>query len=279
MDGAVNSGTSGTLALTTTSGSLTLYAPVNAGTGAVRLVSTGEIRQNSSGLITGGSLEALTLNNNVGGASIVLGDPNTVSGNVTLTTLNAAGNALSNGQISFYDLDALTIAAQSGGGVGGLEVGVDTGSGASLFSGGAITQASGSSVIAASLTVLTLNDAGAPITLGNAGNTVGLVNLATLNAADTAPAAGAITFVDSTGFSIFGLGPQLTGITTTGAAALRPAAASARSPGPRCDDRCRLARGDRGGLSRSAGCQHGRHARRRFIRGPTPASIWSTDRR
>src|SRR4029077_596975 len=77
-------------------------------------------------------------------------------------------------------------------------------------------------IAAQNLVVRTQLDGGAPITLTNTGDAVpGNVTLSALNTAGTAPAPGAISFVDSTGFTVAalpanGLNGQEIGVNTTG---------------------------------------------------------------
>ena len=105
-----------------------------------------------------------------------------------------------------------------------------------LHATGAITETSTGSISAGSLLARTQNDAGAPIILDNPANAIpGSVTLSTLDTAppfstpvSTAPAPGAITFVDSTGFTINsapggGFAGLELGITTTGTATLQAA--------------------------------------------------------
>src|SRR5439155_12997142 len=92
-----------------------------------------------------------------------------------------------------------------------------------LSANGAITEVAvvGVRIAAQNLVVRTQLDGGAPITLTNIDNVVpGNVTLSALNTAGTAPAAGAISFVDSTGFTVAappsnGLNGREIGINTT----------------------------------------------------------------
>ena len=148
------------------------------------------------------------------GGEITLTNPNNaVPGNVTLSALNAAGTAPSTGAINFVDISGFTVA------------GVSTAATATLQAGGPLQQ--GGPIIAQNMVVRTQLDAGAPITLTNPGNAVpGNVTLSALNTAGTAPASGAITFVDSTGFTTTalpsnGLNGQEIGVNTTGSVSLQ----------------------------------------------------------
>src|SRR5207244_13131261 len=112
--------------------------------------------------------------------------------------------------------------------VANISSGVATGSSVNLVAGGAIDQTGPAGFIidptavgaitTDALTVKTLNDAGAAISLASTANSANSVNLMSRNAADTANAGGAITYLDSTGVAIAGLGTTSTAtITTSGA--------------------------------------------------------------
>src|SRR5262249_34377058 len=101
-----------------------------------------------------------------------------------------------------------------------------------LASAGAITQAA--PIVAQNLVARTISDSFAPITLNNPGNVVpGNVTLSALNS-DALPAAGPISFSDSTGFTVAaqpgnGLNNQEIGINTTGAVFLQTSGALAET--------------------------------------------------
>ena len=159
---------------------------------------------------------------------------------MTLTALNAAGNAFAPGDIGFADSTGVAVVAVSGGGQGRLELGANTtgninlsangfltidnpvkGSAVTLLSTGPISEQLLGTITAANLVARTQNDVGAAITLQNFGNAVpGNVTLSALNTAGTAPAPGSISFVDSTGFTVAaqpgnGVGGQEIGVNTT----------------------------------------------------------------
>src|SRR5262249_31409850 len=96
--------------------------------------------------------------------------------------------------------------------------GINTAATATLQASGTLQ---GGPIVAQNLVARTLLDAGAAITLTNLQNTVpGNVTLSALNGGGTAPAAGAINFVDSTGFTVGplpgnGLNGQEIGVNTT----------------------------------------------------------------
>ena len=172
----------------------------------------------------------------------------TSTGGTTLTAANSIdtlGSFINSGDGSFWfsNTKSLTVTGPITGGsgvsgTGGLETsvliettgpastlavaGVITGSNAvgvgtpyavELFATGAITETSAGSINAGSLLARTQNDAGAPIVLDSAGNKVDLVNLSSLNSSLTGLAPGAITFSNSTGVAIAGVGgPIPTGL-------------------------------------------------------------------
>ena len=123
-------------------------------TGTATLQAAGTIDQNGAiGIINAQNLVVRTLNDS--GANIFLDTAaNTVPGNVTLTTLNAAGTALAPGSIAFFNATGFTIAS-----IGGLETGVATTADATLTSAGSITEAAGAAITADFLSVISLGGA------------------------------------------------------------------------------------------------------------------------
>src|SRR5208282_1428426 len=110
---------------TTTSGNLALNQAVNAGTGLVTLSSVARTQSDA-------------------GAAVTLSDPaNAVSGNVTLSALNTAGNAPASGAIDFVDGTGFTIAAQPSNGINGQEIGINTTANVTLQAGGDFLTAGG----------------------------------------------------------------------------------------------------------------------------------------
>ncbi len=121
-------------------------------------------------------------------ANITLDSPDNDFDTAAGTSLTASGAA-----ISVVDTNALRLR------------GVTATGALSVAAGGAITQAD--PIIAPSLVARTLNDAGAPIILDDLGNRIpGDVTLSALNRSGAAAAPGAITFVDSTGFTVVPVG-------------------------------------------------------------------------
>jgi filamentous hemagglutinin family protein len=157
------------------------------------------------------NLAVLTLDN--GGAAILLTQiGNAIPGNVILGALNAAGKVREPGAIDFVDSTGFNVTA------------IDTAATATLQAGGALGQTG--PIVAQNLVVRTLLDTGATITLTNAGNAIpGNITLSALNTKGTLPAAGPISFVDSTGFTVAaqprdGLNGQEVGVNTTADASL-----------------------------------------------------------
>ena len=136
-----------------------------------------------------------------------------MTGNTTLAagvgndiTFNNAGNNFSSvgitsgNNVTLRDTNALTL-------------GTSTVTGAlNVTAGGAITQSG--PLTGTTLTAKTLNNGGAAITLNDPANNFATVNLSARNAADTANAAGAITYQDATGFDVSGLGTTSNAILT-----------------------------------------------------------------
>jgi len=165
-----------------------------------------------------------------GGAGITLDQTgNTVSGNVTLTSLNTAGDTLQGGAITFFNSTGFNIASASI-----VEPGIGTTGPATLQAGGPITE-TGS--IVADLVVRTMNDSGAAITLDNPANAItGTVTLTALNAAGNALAAGNITLFNSLPITIADASgstgnPRETGIGTTATATLQAGGTIAEASG------------------------------------------------
>ncbi|MGE3282893.1 MAG: beta strand repeat-containing protein [Alphaproteobacteria bacterium] len=238
-------------------GSFSSTAPINTGTGFVTinagpitigssitsskpqsqygifLHSTGAITETASGSLNVASLRAITQSE--GEAPIILDNPaNSVSGFVTLSTLNSDGAARAPGAITFFNSTGYTITAVSGFGIGDLETGIATAGTATLQASGPIRQFTGSNgaINAQNLVVRTQSNTGADILLGTANNTVpGNVTLTALDAAGTALAPGAIDFFSTTGFTIASLGGLQTGVATTDDAALVSQGAVAEAAG------------------------------------------------
>jgi filamentous hemagglutinin family protein len=237
----------------TTSGNLLLKANINAGSAGIGLESAGQIQQ-TAGTVTGSSLEISAA------GPVSLPDTNAVqilAGQVTgsqnsfsfrddgvILTVGSAGPLLETGTGTPPNNRMLSVAALSGvttnnGNIalttttsGDLELNraVNAGTGSvGLTSAGRITQLADpvAAITAQNLVARTQDDAGADLTLTSPDNTVpGNVTLSALNTAGTAPAAGNIAFVDSTGFTVAaqpanGVGDQEIGLDTAATAVLR----------------------------------------------------------
>jgi filamentous hemagglutinin family protein len=190
-------------------GPLTVTAGLNAA-GAT-------ITQAPAGVLTVAGASAFT--NQGAGGTITLNNPaNALTGAITLNTTGAGGNA------SLSNSLATTLGASNLGGD------------LTLSSSGAITQTG--PISAQDLVARTELDAGAEITLTNAGNNIpGNVTLSALNTAGTDRASGAISFTDSTGFTVAaqpenGLNGLEIGVNTTANPVGGIAAVSLQSGGP-----------------------------------------------
>ena len=193
----------GTGNFSTGNGTITLNnATNNFGTVAISRA-TDVILTDVNALTLGASTISGTLSVNTAGAITQSGALN-VTGNTTLAagvgndiTFNNAGNNFSSvgitsgNNVTLRDTNALTL-------------GTSTVTGAlNVTAGGAITQSG--PLTGTTLTAKTLNNGGAAITLNDPANNFATVNLSARNAADTANAAGAITYQDATGFDVSGL--------------------------------------------------------------------------
>ena len=170
----------------------------------VSAISTGStISLTAAGVITdSGTMTGTTLTTSTaGGIALDFGH--------TVTVFNATN--ITSGDIQLLNTAALSITGISQAGGGNVSINntgttavtgaVNTGTGnLTLTSTGAVTQTA--AITTPSLTVKTLNDAGAAITLANAGNEATTIDLRTRNAADTANAAGAISYRDATGVDV-----------------------------------------------------------------------------
>ena len=202
----------------TIAGSLSATAGING---------AGTISQTSAGILTA---NGASFTNSSSGGTITLTQDNDLSGTVTLGTTGSGANA------SLTNAASLTVGAAN---VGGNLTLTASGSGSTLSlaglvqasdntvtlnSAGAITQTGG--ITATNLVARTQLDAGAAITLNSTANAVsGNVTLSALNSAGTAAAAGpagAITFLDTTGFTIAKADATSVGVvtSTTGTAIL-----------------------------------------------------------
>ncbi|WP_161958002.1 beta strand repeat-containing protein, partial [Azospirillum palustre] len=151
-------------------------------TGTATIDAGGAISQ--SGAILANTLVARTRGGSEGGIRLT-NVGNDVS-SLDLRSLDGNGN-MAAGDIAYTDATAMDIA------------GLSTAGSVALVAGGPVTQSG--ALTAGSLSVRTLKDGGAAITLTNSGNDAGSIDLRTLNADGTANAAGAITYSDVNGLT------------------------------------------------------------------------------
>ncbi|MBA3661158.1 MAG: filamentous hemagglutinin N-terminal domain-containing protein [Gammaproteobacteria bacterium] len=150
-----------------------------------------------TGSILGTTLTAKTLKD--GGASITLNNPANSLTTLNLQSRNAADTINEAGNISFSD-------------VSGIAIGRIATTALANVTATTITQTG--IIEAQELIALTLNNASGAITLTNTGNEVSTVDLRARNATNTANAAGAISYIDASGFDV-------AAVQTTGAVTLR----------------------------------------------------------
>jgi hypothetical protein len=152
--------------------------------------------------MSGFILTATTLNN--AGAAITLDSATNALLSVNLRARNAADTANAAGAITYVDTNSFDVA------------GISTTSTVNLTGGGAITDSG--TLTGSILTAKTLNNGGSLIALDTANNFT-TVNLSARNAADTANAAGAITYGDTNGFDVSGINTTST-VNLTGGGAI-----------------------------------------------------------
>ena len=189
---------SGSGAISITSGGTADLANITTSGGDVTVSAGGAVQQGSSSSIDANAL-AVTATNS---GSLTLANANNDVGYISLRSLNAAGTASGTGAISYNDLNAVAVRQ------------IQTAGNVTLTAGGAITTDTTTgpgTITAAALSVKTLNDNAADISLTAAGNDVASVTLNVRNAADTANvgvpgSTGNIDFTDVNGFSITGIG-------------------------------------------------------------------------
>jgi len=194
---------SGDMALTTvrtagnvsfeSTGAMDLGSITVGGTGT--FVARGAITD-SADLSIGSTSTFRTMNN--AGADITLDSAGNVFGSITATARTANDQNPANGNITIVENGAMTLAVVRTAGnasfqaAGGMDLGsVQVGGAASFVAGQAITD-SGATTVTGAVTFRTLNDAGAAITIDNAGSSFGSVTAEARNAANNADAPGAI---------------------------------------------------------------------------------------
>ncbi len=182
------------------SGPMTLASVRTAAAGT--FTSTGAITDNGA-LTIGGASTFRTLNNTP--AAITLNTAANSFGSLTLETRNAANTSTVAGAISVVEAGAMDLAL----------VRTD---GAGLFTAtGAITD-SGPLAIGGASTFLTLNNAGAAITLNSAGNLFGALSVSARDAANAANTAGNISVVEAGAMNLASVRTAGSGTFTAGGA-------------------------------------------------------------
>ncbi|WP_199237401.1 hypothetical protein, partial [Azospirillum sp. TSH64] len=179
-------------------------------TGTVSITSGGALTQ--SGALTIGGTSSFT----AGANAITLSNTsNALTGAVTLSNSGTNDVSLTNTlATSLSGMVGQDLTVVSGGtlGFGATTVGRTLTATAS----DAVTQTG--AISANSLTVKTLKNGGAAITLSNAGNDVTTLDLRSRNAADTADAAGALSYTDATALDLAALNTTGTVSITSGGA-------------------------------------------------------------
>ncbi len=172
-------------------------AGINAGTGNVTLTSNDAVAQTEA--ITANTLTVKTLKD--GGAAIALTATANEVATIDLRARNTADNANAAGAITYTDFSGFDVAA------------AHTTSTVTLVGGGAITDSG--FLTGTTLTATTLNNGGAAITLDNASNEFTTVSLNARDAVNASNAAGAITYVDATGFTASAQSASTVNLTAT----------------------------------------------------------------
>jgi len=185
---------SGSGAISITSGATADLANITSTSGNVTVNAVGAVQQLAGSSIVGNALTVAATNN----GAITLANANNNAAYISLRSLNLAGNAAGTGNITYNDLNAVAVRR------------IQTTGNATLTAGGAITTDTGTgpgTVVANALSVKTLNDSAADISLVAAGNDVSSITLKVRNAADTADVGvanttGNIDYTDANGFTI-----------------------------------------------------------------------------
>jgi len=176
----------------------------------------GDITVSANIAKTAGTAATLTLNAT---NSIVINNPISSTSDVLNLVLTAGASSL-----SFGAAGALTTNNGNGNGNGNVtttttaafrNATLGTGN-LTVTSGGAISQVAGTAITGNTLTATTLANAGAAITFGQANNNFTTINLKSRNAANTANAAGALSYTDVNGFDVAALQTTSTTALTAG---------------------------------------------------------------
>ncbi|GAB1482041.1 hypothetical protein MASR2M78_08560 [Treponema sp.] len=224
----VTIGLANTLTLTT-GGALTQSQPIIAATGTFVLTNTTantDLSTNDNQIATFGTLSAagriVRVRNTIASvqSGAITASALELTGGASFTWTQATNNiatlAASIGAfpLSYRDADAITI------GFVGATNGI-TANAFTLVAGGTVSQTEPINVgaLTGTLTVRTLNTPGAAIDLVTAGNEAAIVDLRSRDAGDSAPANGAISYIDATGFDIAALRTTTTATIESGGAA------------------------------------------------------------
>lgn len=160
---------------------------------SLNVIAEGDLSQ--AGSLTVPSLTIKTLSN--GGGDITLNTSVNEVNVVDFRARNAADSANASGIISYLDASGFDVAAAN------TTNTVTLTSGDGVTAGGDISQSG--SMTGTTLTVKTLSNSGASITLGDSSNAFTTIDLRARNTNDTANAAGAISYGDTNGVVISGI--------------------------------------------------------------------------
>lgn len=248
-DGDISIFESGAMALTTvrtagnasfeSTGAMDLGSVIIGGTGT--FIARGDMTD-SADLSIGSASTFRTLND--AGADITLDSAGNIFGSVTATARTANDSTPADGDITIVENGTMALAVVRTAGdasftaVNGMELAsVQVGGTASFVAGQAITD-TGATTVGGATTFRTLNNAGAAITIDNAGSAFGSLTAEARNAANDADAAGAILVREDSTMDVAGVRTASTaelraddvniaGAVVADAVTLRPVTASA----------------------------------------------------
>jgi len=185
-------------------------AGITSSSGSASLTAATQIQQLAN--VTAPAGITYTLTGSGSGLSLGAGISSTASAGSIVANLNNNAFNMSSGSFSTGGSGTVSINNAGTSTLGNISSG--TGSNAiTLSTTQAVTQTAGTSLVGGLLTVTTLNNSPANITLTNTGNNLATINLSTRNAANSANVAGTINYLDTNGFDV-------SGINTTGAITL-----------------------------------------------------------
>ena len=193
---------------------LTINAPVNAGTGGVFLFASGGTSQGGGGIITSSDL----ISSNFQSGNIVLSATNVISGNVVLDNSVGSVSFVNNSAFNLGGLTPNFVVAGLGFGFNTAGITTIAGGSATLTVGGNVTQSgvAGHALSVGTLNVARLGGANPVVTLDNSNNAVTNVGAVTLGN-------GSFALVDLGGISITGAATAGGGysVTTDGASLIQ----------------------------------------------------------